>query len=64
MKACKECPWVCNNEYSMKFRKYSSKMSTIGVTKHACHMITTDIWGYQQKINEKNICRGQKNLNT
>lgn len=63
-KPCKECPWTNSNSYSLKFRTYVDKMSTINKNKHACHMITKDIWGYKEDINDKNICQGYKKFNT
>jgi hypothetical protein len=62
-KPCKECPWVNNNRHSLNFRRYVSKMKTIGVEKHACHMTTSDIWGYNTPISSRNICRGLTKIN-
>jgi len=59
---CRECPWVNHNRHSINFRSYVDKMKTIGVEKHACHMITSDVWGYKNKIDSRNTCKGQ-NLN-
>ena len=61
-KPCKECPWINDNVHSLKFRSYFDKMKSIGVKKHACHMTTLDIWGYENKIYIDSLCRGQ-NLN-
>jgi hypothetical protein len=38
-------------------------MNGIGVNQHACHMVSTDIWGLNVEINDKNICLGQKKIN-
>ncbi len=62
-KPCKECPWNLNNQHSEKFRTYLDKMKSIGKDKHACHMITDDVWGYKSEISKKNICVGSQNLN-
>lgn len=61
-KHCRECPWKNTNKNSLKFREFSNKMKSIGVKIHACHMITSDIWGYKNKIDSNTLCRGQ-NLN-
>ena len=60
---CKECPWVNNNRHSLNFRSYTDKMKSIGVEKHACHMITSDVWGYKNKIDSRNYCKGQNLIN-
>lgn len=60
-KPCKECPWTNQNRHSLKFRNYVEKMNSIGKIKnyqHACHMITSDVWGLKTKINKNNICKG------
>ena len=62
-KPCKECPWVNTNQHSLNFRTYVEKMKSIGVKKHACHMISADIWGYNSEINDKNKCAGQNKFN-
>lgn len=60
-KPCKSCPWTNNNQHSLKFRTYVEKMRSINKTEgHKCHMISSDIWGYQSELNGKNICIGQK----
>lgn len=60
-KPCKECPFKNDNRYSLKFRNYVDKMTKIKKIKYnACHMITSDIWGYQSEINESNVCMGMK----
>lgn len=59
-KSCKECPWKNENQHSLKFRNYVYKMTSIGkIDKvHACHMTTTDVWGYNSDISKKNHCIG------
>lgn len=63
-KPCKECPWrkENSNQHNLKFRKGVDKMKSIGKNKHACHMINSDIWGYNSQINNDNVCIGQKTL--
>lgn len=59
---CKECPWVNGNPHSQSWPDYVTKMESIGQIKskrHACHMITTDTWGYNEPITEKNVCMGK-----
>jgi hypothetical protein len=60
-KSCKECPWTKNNPHSKSWPSYVDKIEKIGKIKnkkHACHMITSDTWGYKTEINEKNACIG------
>lgn len=62
-KNCKECPWINKNSHSQSWPDYVSKMESIGQIKskrHACHMITSDTWGYNEPITEKNVCIGKK----
>jgi hypothetical protein len=62
-KPCKQCPWTNSNPHSKKFPSYVKSIENIGKIqdkKHGCHMITKDIWGYESKINNKNICVGAK----
>lgn len=60
---CRECPWVKNNNYSLKFRDILEKMKYSGkADKHACHMITTDIWGLKSNIDNNNVCVGLINF--
>lgn len=62
-KPCKECPWVNKNPHSKKFPTYVESIESIGKIKdrkHGCHMITKDIWGYKEEINNKNVCVGAK----
>jgi len=62
-KSCKECPWGNKDQHSLKFRNYVEKMNSVGEIqdhKHACHMITPDVWGNNEKISEKNVCVGSK----
>jgi hypothetical protein len=60
-KPCKECPWKNNNPHSLKFRTYVDKMRTLSkIENHKCHMISSDVWGYQSKVDGKNICIGSK----
>ncbi len=64
-KPCKECPWDNENQHSLKFRTYVEKMRKIGkVVNHKCHMISSDVWGYQSEIDSKNVCAGSLNFNT
>lgn len=62
-KCCNECPWKRKDKHSLQFRERSVIMNGIGVNQHACHMISTDIWGLNVEINDKNICLGQKKIN-
>ena len=62
-KPCKECPW--NTSAPPNIRRawpvYVEKMESIGKIKnkrHACHMITSDIWGYKENITDNNVCIG------
>jgi hypothetical protein len=60
-KECKECPWVNDNSHSKSWINYVNKMDSIHQIenkKHACHMITNDVWGYKERITGKNICVG------
>ena len=60
-KECKECPWINNNTHSKSWPEYVHTMEVIGQIqnkKHACHMITSDVWGYKEEITEKNVCMG------
>ena len=60
-KPCKECPWINDNQHSIKFRKYVDKMKSIGkIENHKCHMISNDVWNYTSEISKNNICIGQK----
>jgi hypothetical protein len=60
-KPCKECPWKNNNPHSLKFRTYVDKMRTLSkIENHKCHMISSDVWGHQSKVDGKNICIGSK----
>lgn len=62
-KVCSECPWKNENEHSLKFRAYVEKMRFIGkVENHKCHMISSDVWGYESEIDEKNVCKGHQNF--
>lgn len=56
---CKECPWTNENTHNSKFRAWSDRMSSMG-KKQACHMETTDVWGRNVVINQKNECVGRK----
>lgn len=63
-KSCKECPWKNQDKHSLNFRTYVEKMNSVGKIenhKHACHMITSDVWAYNEKITVKNVCIGSKN---
>ena len=60
-KQCEECPWKNQNKHSLNFRNYVEKMNSIGKIQnheHACHMITSDVWGFKSEINQKNVCIG------
>jgi len=58
-KPCKECPWKNNNSHSLKFRTYVDKMRSLGkIENHKCHMISSDVWGYNTIISDKNVCIG------
>jgi len=62
-KICKECPWITN--IPTNWPDCVTKMESIGKIenkKHACHMITTDNWGYNELITDKNLCIGAKNF--
>lgn len=38
-------------------------MKSVGIDRHACHMITSDIWGYKSEINKNNLCVGHTENN-
>ena len=58
---CRECPWVNTNRHSIKFRKYFEKMRSLGkIENHKCHMVSNDVWNYEEDLTDKNICRGSK----
>ena len=62
-KPCKECPWTKDNPHSKSWPKFVEKLESIDKIKnkeHACHMITSDVWGYKEEINDKNVCIGAK----
>lgn len=62
-KPCKECPWKSDTKHSKAWPSYVEKLESIGRIKdkkHACHMISTDVWGYETTINENNVCVGPK----
>lgn len=62
-KPCKECPWKNDNQHSLKFRTYAEKMREFGkIENHKCHMISSDVWGYDSDINNNNVCIGSKNF--
>jgi hypothetical protein len=64
-KECKECPWINDNKHSLKFREYSKKMKEEGFIEnsHKCHMIDSDVWGFDSNVNSSNSCIGSlKNL--
>jgi tRNA A37 methylthiotransferase MiaB len=61
-KECKGCPWKNGNQHSLKFRNYVDKMRSIGkIDNHKCHMISSDVWGYDSEINSENLCIGSLN---
>jgi hypothetical protein len=39
-----------------------SEIKTIKKTEHACHMITSDVWGMKTIIDESNVCIGSLNV--
>ena len=55
-KPCKECPWAIKSDHNERWKGYVEKINR----KHACHMITSDVWGYKHEINEKTECTGSK----
>jgi hypothetical protein len=58
-KPCKECPWAKDDSHSKSWPRYVKTIEGIGKIqnkKHACHMITSDIWGYKESITDKNVC--------
>ena len=58
-KPCKECPWINENQHSLKFRTYVDKMRRINKIKdHKCHMVSNDVWGYKSDVTDKNVCVG------
>ena len=60
---CKECPWTKDNPHSISWPDYVNKMESIGQIqskKHACHMITKDTWGYDNPIDNNNVCIGSQ----
>lgn len=60
-KPCKECPWTNTNQHSIKFISYFDRIkSVLKINTHKCHMISSDVWGYQSEIDEKNVCIGSK----
>lgn len=64
--SCKECPWTKDNPHSKHWPQYVSKMESIGKIenkRHACHMITSDTWGYKESITENNVCIGSLKYN-
>lgn len=62
-KPCKECPWKNQSDHSLKFRTYVDKMRKLGKIENSkCHMISSDVWGYQSEINSKNVCIGSINF--
>lgn len=65
-KACKQCPWITTSKHSQSWPGYVSSMESIGQIsgkRHACHMITTDTWGYESPIDESNVCVGSLQVN-
>lgn len=63
-KCCKECPWKSKSKHNSAWPKYFSKILSIKGDKkfvHACHMVTSDVWGMKTIINESNVCIGAKN---
>jgi len=65
-KPCKECPWDKENPHSKSWPLYVDKIEGIKKIrdkKHACHMVTKDIWGYKSDIDENNVCIGSIKYN-
>jgi hypothetical protein len=65
-KPCKECPWTKDDSHSKSWPGYVKAIEGIGKIqnkKHACHMITSDIWGYKGDITDKNVCIGSLKSN-
>ncbi len=65
-KPCRECPWVVDKKSShdknwVDHVDVMTKLGQIKDRKHACHMITSDAWGYKNKIEESNVCIGSLN---
>lgn len=63
-KCCKECPWVTPSNHNRSWSNYVAKMMGLKKSKeprHACHMITSDVWGMKTIIDESNVCIGAKN---
>jgi hypothetical protein len=61
---CRECPWGNTHRHSKDWMGYVKKMESIGKIKdgvHACHMITSDTWGYRGRIDQSNVCVGSLN---
>ena len=60
-KPCKECPWTTTGLHSDKWPGYVKAVESTGKIKdrqHACHMITSDVWGYNEDITQNNVCIG------
>lgn len=66
-KPCKECPWENKHKFSEDWKRYAKIMTNAGKIDdnvHACHMITSDSWGFNEPITYKNVCVGScKNKN-
>lgn len=64
-KCCKECPWVTRSKHNTSWPNFVAKMKMIKKiheSRHACHMITSDVWGMKTIIDESNVCIGAKNI--
>lgn len=55
---CKECPFVVKSQHNEKWKKYSDRMKSNGYSDQGCHMITKDVWGLKEEINNSNRCVG------
>ena len=64
---CKECPWLIKSCHNDKWPSYVESVEKTGKIKnkrHACHMITSDTWGYKDEINDSNVCIGSLQVNS
>lgn len=61
---CKECPWTTKSKHNDSWPDYVKTMETKGNLSngiHACHMITSDTWGFNNPIKDANVCIGSIN---
>ena len=62
--SCMECPYKIKSKHNESFKGYVGVVEKYGKIKdgiHACHMITSDVWGYKGDITDDNVCIGSKN---